>query len=202
MADISKFYPEHVLIRNPSRVLSVVVVIGGIFDCHPLKFFLMLAKEKNRKGHNILFLLSHVHQKQMFPEYLYFLFLFFKRGELWHIKPIQLNYLYQARDVRWLFLWFFYWILELFLRFGTLYYIVLEVLDTALGYLMFFILLLPEIRTWISTALRDRPFNLKGGEGYVFFLKKYSDSQCCWKKYPDFVEEKKNNLIQIFCHLT
>ena len=23
-------------------------------------------------------------------------------------------------------------------------------------------------------------------EGYVFFLKKYSDSQCCWKKYSDF----------------
>jgi hypothetical protein len=22
--------------------------------------------------------------------------------------------------------------------------------------------------------------------GYVFFLKKYSDSQCCWKKYSDF----------------
>jgi hypothetical protein len=33
--------------------------------------------------------------------------------------------------------------------------------------------------------LRERPFNLKGG-GYVFFLKKYSDSQCCWKKYSDF----------------
>ena len=26
--------------------------------------------------------------------------------------------------------------------------------------------------------VRDRPFNLKEG-GYVFFLKKYSDSQCC-----------------------
>ena len=27
-------------------------------------------------------------------------------------------------------------------------------------------------------SLRERPFNLKGA-GYVFFLKKYSDSQCC-----------------------
>jgi hypothetical protein len=27
--------------------------------------------------------------------------------------------------------------------------------------------------------------------GYVFFLKKYSDSQCCWKKYSDFGGEKK-----------
>jgi hypothetical protein len=27
----------------------------------------------------------------------------------------------------------------------------------------------------------------RGGRGgYVFFLKKYSDSQCCWKKYSDF----------------
>ena len=40
-------------------------------------------------------------------------------------------------------------------------------------------------------VLRERPFNLKGGGGgdYVFFLFfffKYSDSQCCWKKYSDF----------------
>ena len=26
--------------------------------------------------------------------------------------------------------------------------------------------------------IRERPFNLKGGGGYGFFLKKYSDSQC------------------------
>jgi hypothetical protein len=26
---------------------------------------------------------------------------------------------------------------------------------------------------------RERPFNLKGWGGYGFFLKKYSDSQCC-----------------------
>ena len=31
-----------------------------------------------------------------------------------------------------------------------------------------------------DTFLRERPFNLKGGEGYVFlFFFKYSDSQCC-----------------------
>jgi hypothetical protein len=42
---------------------------------------------------------------------------------------------------------------------------------------------------FLLTLLRDRPFNLKGG--YVFFLKKYSDSQCCWKKYSDFGGGKK-----------
>ena len=33
----------------------------------------------------------------------------------------------------------------------------------------------------ILYQLRERPFNLKGGGGggYGFFLKKYSDSQCC-----------------------
>ena len=40
-----------------------------------------------------------------------------------------------------------------------------------------------------------------GGGGYGFFLKKYSDSQCCWKKYSDFGGGKKN-LIQSFCHIT
>ena len=51
---------------------------------------------------------------------------------------------------------------------------------------------------------RERPFNLKGGGGggYGFFQKKYSDSQCCWKKYSDFGEGKKNNMIQSFCHIT
>ena len=34
------------------------------------------------------------------------------------------------------------------------------------------------------------------------FLKIYSDSQCCWKKYSDFGGGKKNNLIQSFCHIT
>jgi hypothetical protein len=37
---------------------------------------------------------------------------------------------------------------------------------------------------------------------YGFFLKKYSYSQCCWKKYSDFGGRKKNNLIQSFCHIT
>jgi hypothetical protein len=30
-----------------------------------------------------------------------------------------------------------------------------------------------------------------GGDVYGFFLKKYSDSQCCWKKYSDFGGGKK-----------
>jgi hypothetical protein len=38
--------------------------------------------------------------------------------------------------------------------------------------------------------------------GYGFFPKKYSDSQCCWKKYSDFGGGKKNNLIESFCHIT
>jgi hypothetical protein len=52
----------------------------------------------------------------------------------------------------------------------------------------------------INEMVRERPFNLKGG--LWFFLKKYSDSQCCWKKYSDFGGDKKNNLIQSFCHTT
>jgi hypothetical protein len=41
-------------------------------------------------------------------------------------------------------------------------------------------------------ALRERPFNLKGGYGF-FLKKKYSDSQCCWKKYSDFGGGKKKS---------
>ena len=45
---------------------------------------------------------------------------------------------------------------------------------------------------FILLYVRERPFNLKGGGGgYGFFLKKYSDSQCCWKKYSDFGGGKK-----------
>ena len=43
-----------------------------------------------------------------------------------------------------------------------------------------------------QTCLRERPFNLKWG-GYGFFLKKYSDSQCCWKNILILVEEKKKS---------
>jgi hypothetical protein len=36
-----------------------------------------------------------------------------------------------------------------------------------------------KMEPWFSSFLvRERPFNLKGGV-MVFFLKKYSDSQCC-----------------------
>ena len=48
--------------------------------------------------------------------------------------------------------------------------------------------------------VRERPFNLK--RGVWFFSKKKIDSQCCRKKYSDFGGEKKNNLIQSFCHIT
>jgi hypothetical protein len=48
-------------------------------------------------------------------------------------------------------------------------------------------------------GLRERLFNFGGGGwGYVFFLKKYSDSQCCWNKYSDFGGGKKSNLIRVF----
>ena len=42
--------------------------------------------------------------------------------------------------------------------------------------------------------LRERPFNLRGGGGglcFFLFFFKYSDSQCCWKKYSDFGGGKK-----------
>ena len=43
-------------------------------------------------------------------------------------------------------------------------------------------------------------FNNKGlpGGGYVFFLKKYSDSQCCWKKYSDFGWGEKIIWFRVF----
>jgi hypothetical protein len=42
--------------------------------------------------------------------------------------------------------------------------------------------------------IRDWPFSLLGGD-YGFFLKKkkYSNSQCCWKKYLDFGGGKKKS---------
>ena len=44
----------------------------------------------------------------------------------------------------------------------------------------------------VEITVRERPLNLKGrGGGYGFFPKKYSDSQCCWKKYSDFGGGKK-----------
>ena len=58
---------------------------------------------------------------------------------------------------------------------------------------------------WIEMVQRraaryvwERPFNLKGGVVMVFFLKKYSDSQCCWKKYSDFDGGKKKIWFRIF----
>jgi hypothetical protein len=51
----------------------------------------------------------------------------------------------------------------------------------------------------ITSVIRERPFNLKGGEGYGFFLKKNilipNDAE---KNILILVEEKKNNLIQSF----
>ena len=43
----------------------------------------------------------------------------------------------------------------------------------------FLLLLVYDIQVLpVLDSVRERPFNLKGG-GYGFFLKKYSDSQCC-----------------------
>ena len=42
-----------------------------------------------------------------------------------------------------------------------------------------------------------------GGGGYGFFLNKYSDSQCCWKKYSDFGGGKKKSDSEFLsCKLT
>ena len=56
---------------------------------------------------------------------------------------------------------------------------------------------------WIIIDLGDDHLTWRGGGGHGFFLNKYSDSQCCWKKYSDFGGGKKNNMIhQSFCHIT
>ena len=39
--------------------------------------------------------------------------------------------------------------------------------------------------------LQSKRIRMYKNESYVFFLKKYSDSQCCWKKYSDFGGGKK-----------
>ena len=54
---------------------------------------------------------------------------------------------------------------------------------------LYYILETPIFRNERGT-FRERPFNLKA-EVMVFFLKKYSHSQCCWKKYSDFGGGKK-----------
>ena len=48
------------------------------------------------------------------------------------------------------------------------------------------------------------PHNISSNRNQTIIkvLKKYSDSQCYWKKYSDFGGGKKNNLIQSFCHIT
>ena len=57
----------------------------------------------------------------------------------------------------------------------------------------------PETIMQYKVIVRERPFNLEGG--YGFFLKKYSDSQCCWKKYSDFGGGKKKSDSESFCHI-
>jgi hypothetical protein len=54
-----------------------------------------------------------------------------------------------------------------------------------------------------SLLLRERPFNLKGGEGDGFFSKKnILIPNVAEKNILILVEEKNNNLIQSFCHIT
>jgi hypothetical protein len=69
---------------------------------------------------------------------------------------------------------------------------------------------------FLTVKIRDRPFNLEGGYGFLFrsefffrttqeleyfFLKKYSDSQCCWKKYSSIlVEGKKIIWFRVFTY--
>ena len=52
-----------------------------------------------------------------------------------------------------------------------------------------------------SSWFRERPFNLKGGGGVCFFLKKnILIPNVAEKNHSDFGGGKKNNLIQSFCH--
>ena len=51
--------------------------------------------------------------------------------------------------------------------------------------------------------LRDGPFNFQGGEGVWFFPKKnILIPNVAEKNIVILVEEKNNNLIQSFCHIT
>ena len=52
----------------------------------------------------------------------------------------------------------------------------------------------------VIALLRERPFNLKGG--YGFFLKNILIPNVAEKNILILVEEKNNNLIQSFCHIT
>ena len=53
------------------------------------------------------------------------------------------------------------------------------------------------------SEFRERPFNLKGGGGLWFFSKKnILFPNVAEKNILILVEEKKNNLIQSFCHIT
>jgi hypothetical protein len=49
-------------------------------------------------------------------------------------------------------------------------------------------------------AVREQPFNLKGG--LWFFSKKVLIPNVAEKNILILVEEKNNNLIQSFCHIT
>ena len=54
------------------------------------------------------------------------------------------------------------------------------------------------------TILRERPFNLKGGGGGVWFFSKktFLILNVAEKNILILVEENKNNLIQSFFHIT
>ena len=51
-------------------------------------------------------------------------------------------------------------------------------------------------------TFRDRPFNFRGGGGYGFLLKNILILNVAEKNILILVEEKNNNLIQSFCHIT
>jgi hypothetical protein len=63
--------------------------------------------------------------------------------------------------------------------------------------------IIPEVRSEMWDLLRERPFNLKGEGGLCFFSKKnILIPNVAEKNILILVEEKKNNLIQSFCHIT
>ena len=58
---------------------------------------------------------------------------------------------------------------------------------------------IPRLTTSIN--VRERPFNLKGGS-WIFSKKIILIPNVAEKNILTLVEEKKNNLIQSFCHIT
>ena len=58
-----------------------------------------------------------------------------------------------------------------------------------------------DVKIGVTCSFREWPFNLKGGV-MVFFQKNILIPNVAEKNILILVEEKKNNVIQSFCHIT